>query len=250
MKNYIATLLALTLSGTAVAAGESDWNYNLSPYIWLSGSSGEVSSIPGQPAIPFDLSAKDAVEDNEVSYMLVFQGKKDKHGFLLDLIYTDTTSDEDVVPALGLEVQATSKNTMLSAAYVYEVHNEGGTVVDVFGGLRYWDVDSILKFKGGRGLLAGQKIKNSEDWVDPVGGVKIHHRFDDSNLYMSGWLAVGGFGVGSDSFYDTSINVGYQWSDTIGTTIGYRLFDVDYDDNGFVYDAKNDGLTLGLTWKF
>ena len=254
MKNYIVAALtaavAATLSGGVLAASDAEWNYNLSPYIWFAGSSGEVSSIPGQPAIPFDLSAEDALKDNEASYMLIFQGKKERHGFLLDFMYTDTQYDEDVVPAVDLKVQSISKNTILSAAYVYEVHNNGGTVVDVFGGVRYWDIDSTLKFKGGLGVLAGMRIENSEDWIDPIGGLNVLHRFEDSKLYIKGWLAVGGFNVGSDLFYDTSINVGYQWSDSIATTLGYRIYEVDYDDNGFVYDVKNDGLALGLAWRF
>lgn len=118
----------------------------------------ESTNIFMRPAIPFDLSAKDAFDDNEVSYMVIFQGKKDKQVFLLDFMYSDTQSDEDVVPVIDLEVRSTAKNTVASAAYLHEIHNGGGTVVDIFGGLRYWDVDSTLKFKGGFGLLAGEKI--------------------------------------------------------------------------------------------
>lgn len=254
MKSQIITVFAAmitsTFTGAALGADDTRWQYSLSPYAWFAGSSGEVSSISGQPAVAFDLSPKEAFDDNEASATLIFQGKKGKHGFLVDLLYSDTQSEEDVVPAIDLALKATSKNTVLSASYVHEVHNNSGTVVDVFGGLRYWDIDSTLEFEGGLGLLTGQKIKNTEDWIDPVGGVKAMHVFAKSKLYIQGWLAVGGFGVGSDSFYDTSVNLGYQWNEAIGTTIGYRLFDVDYDDNDFVYDAKNEGVALGLTWKF
>ncbi len=72
MKNYIVAALtatvAATLSGGVLAADDAEWNYNLSPYIWFAGSSGEVSSIPGLPPIPFDLSAKNAFDDSEFVY--------------------------------------------------------------------------------------------------------------------------------------------------------------------------------------
>ncbi len=55
---------------------------------------------------------------------------------------------------------------------------------------------------------------------------------------------------GADHFYELSLNVGYQWSDAIGTALGYRMFDVDYEDDGFVYDVRQQGWQLGLTWAF
>jgi len=31
---------------------------------------------------------------------------------------------------------------------------------------------------------------------------------------------------------------------------GYRYLDVDYEDGAFLYDVVQDGLTLGLSWRF
>lgn len=52
--------------------------------------------------------------------------------------------------------------------------------------------------------------------------------------FFAGGLAAGGFGVGSDSFYDLSANIGCQWSKAVGTTFGYCLFDVDYNQGDFL----------------
>ncbi len=182
--------------------------------------------------------------------MTILSGKKGKHGFVLDGIYTDTQTDYDLVPALGLSVKTIAKNTVISVAYQYELVDDGASVIDVFGGLRYWKVDSTLKFSGGLGFLAGQSVSNEEDWIDPVIGVKVRHRFVDSRFYTAGWMSMGGFGVGSDFFCDAAINVGYKWTDAIGTSLGYRIYDVDYDDNGFLYSATYQGVVFGLTWQF
>jgi len=56
--------------------------------------------------------------------------------------------------------------------------------------------------------------------------------------------------VGSDLYYEINANVGYQWNRSIGTAIGYRMFDVDYEDDGYVYDVKQQGWQIGLTWPF
>ena len=61
---------------------------------------------------------------------------------------------------------------------------------------------------------------------------------------------LGGFGIGSDLFYEFNGAIGYQWNKAIGTVIGYRMLDVDYEDGGFAYDARQQGWQVGLTWAF
>ncbi len=62
--------------------------------------------------------------------------------------------------------------------------------------------------------------------------------------------AVGGFDAGSKLFYDLNLNLGYQWTNAIGTVVGYRLFDVDYDESGFLWDVQQAGFGIGLAWSF
>ena len=226
----------------------SEWDYRLSPYGWFAGSKGEVSSIDGFPPAPFDVTSKDAFDDNEVALTFIFEAKKNQHGVLVDVMYSDTQSNEPLVPEFGLGLNSISKNTIISTSYVYSLIQDDKTVIDAMAGVRYWEVDSTLEFEGGLGFLGGRTIKNSEDWLDPVLGLKAHHKLDVSGLFLQGWFGLGGLGLGSDYFYDTAINLGYQWNRAIATTVGYRQYDVDYDD-GFVYDAKNSGWMFGLTWK-
>ena len=122
--------------------------------------------------------------------------------------------------------------------------------MDVLAGTRYWDLDSELRFDDGLGFLGGRKISNDESWIDPALGVKGRTPLGNSRFYVEGGAGVGGFGVGSDLFYELNGAVGYQWNKAIGTALGYRMFDVDYENDGYVYDAKQQGWQLGLTWAF
>jgi hypothetical protein len=133
---------------------------------------------------------------------------------------------------------------------MYELYKRERTVVDIFAGARYWKIDTELQFGGGLGVLDGKNIRNDESWLDPLIGIKARSLLGDSQFYVTGGLAAGGFGIGSDSFYDISANIGYQWSKSIGTTLGYRLFDVDYEEGSFLYDVKQEGWLLGLSWAF
>lgn len=169
---------------------------------------------------------------------------------LVDALYSDLQSDTDLIPEINLTLKSTSKTSIFSTAYMYEPYKKEQTVVDVFAGARYWKIDTELEFGGGLGFLQGKRVRHSESWFDPLIGVKARTALGDSQFYVSGGVAAGGFGVGSDSFYDITTNIGYQWSKTIGTSLGYRMFDLDYEDDWFVYDVKQEGWLLGLTWAF
>lgn len=248
-KLALKIVIPLFLSLSTLASAD-EWEFRLTPYIWFAGVEGDVSTLPGAPVVPIEISPSDALSDTEASFMVMFEAKKQRHGVLVDLFYSDIQSDDELIPAINLTMKSISKNKMFSTAYLYELYKEEQTVVDVVGGIRYWKVDTELKFSGGKGDLAGRRIRSSESWVDPLIGIKARSQIGSSQFYVAGGLAGGGFGVGSDHFYELSANIGYQWSKAIGTSLGYRRIDVDYEDGSFLYDVKQDGWALGLTWSF
>lgn len=247
-------LLGIGMASIFVATpafAEDAWQFRLSPYAWLAGIKGNVGTIPGQPAVPIDISAADALRDLEGGGMVMLDARRGRHGFFADFVYTNVQTDTNLLPSpINLGLQSTSKTTMFTLAYQYELYRQDETVVDILVGARYWHIDSDLRFTGGLGVLAGRGVSNSESWVDPGLGIKGRVPLGNTNFYFEGGLSAGGFGIGSDHFYEINANVGYQWSKSIGTAIGYRMFDVDYQNNGYVYDVRQQGLQLGMTWSF
>ena len=102
----------------------------------------------------------------------------------------------------------------------------------------------------GTGILTARELSNKDDWIDPFIGLKGLWPLGTSDFFISGAFAFGGFGVGSDFMWDANINLGYQWTKGFASTIGYRYLDIDYEDDGFLYDVAQDGLVLGLSWRF
>lgn len=230
---------------------EDGWQFRLTPYLWFAGLKGDVATIPGAPAAPIDISPSEAIEDTEAGLMLLVDAKRGRHGVFADFMYTDVQSDEELIPSpIDLTLRSVTKTTIFSLAYQYEIFNQDQAVIDLMLGARYWDIDSELSFGGGSGLLAGRKVTHDESWIDPMLGVKGRMPLGGSKFYIQGGAGLGGLGVGSDLFYEFSGAIGYQWTPAIGTAVGYRMFDVDYDDDGFVYDARQQGWQLGLTWAF
>jgi hypothetical protein len=238
-----ALVMWLALSGTAAAA---DWDFKLAPYLWFAGLEGTAATIPGLPPGEIDISPSKALEDTETALMLMFEARKGRSGLFTDLVYSDVRSDEELIPSLGLSLRSETKSTLLSFAYEYRLLQKERGSLDLLAGARYWSIDSYLAFSGPLGLNG----RNKESWVDPLLGLKGYHLLGTSKFYVSGGAALGGFGVGSRMFYDLNFNLGYQWNDAIGTVVGYRWFDVDRDESGFVYDVRQAGFGLGLSWSF
>ena len=226
---------------------EKAWDFTLAPYLWFAGIEGEVATIPGLPVAPIKVSPSQALEDTEASLMLAFVANKGHQGVGVDFFYSDVQSDEELVPQLGLMLKSTSKTTVASVQYHYAL---GETGLKLFGGARYWKIDTELAFSGGLGILDGQTVRHKEDWVDPIVGIRGRYNFGDSPFFAGGILAAGGFGIGSELFIDLTGTIGYQWTPAIATSVGYRLYDLEYEEGDFYYDVRQEGWLLALRWDF
>jgi hypothetical protein len=243
-------LLAVTALPCLSAAAENDtWHFQLAPYAWLAGQNGTVATLPGLPPADIDIDFWDDILGNiNGALFLVGEARKDRLGVFMDIAYVDIETDNATPGPYFSSVVSTTESWMVSAAGFYRMVEKPGAFLDVLAGLRYWSVDSILDLRPG--LLPGRKVSNQEDWVDPLVGLKGFSSLGESKFFLSGGLFIGGFGAGSDFMWDASVNLGYQWTETFSTTVGYRYLDVDYEEDGFLYDVAQDGPTLGLSWRF
>lgn len=244
----LAITLGLFASVLSISAGATDdeWHFLVAPYVWFAGAEGELTPAPGVSQVDVDVSAIDALRDTEASFMLLLEAQKQQQGVLFDVFYSDVLQQSQTNADYGAPYKASLKNTIVTAAYTHELYNSSQAMINVVGGLRYWKVDTQLTL----GLASPEResIHNSESWVDPMVGVDIKFRPGDSPVYLSGFLGIGGASGASDSFYDLSGHIGYALTDSIIASVGYRLFDVEYDHDLFVYDVKQKGWVVGLVW--
>ena len=240
------------LAPLAIGADDSaDWRFELSPYAWVAGLKGEVGTLPGEPAAPIDVAPSDVIDNLDAVLMLIFNARRGRHGLYADIFYADIRAEEELIPPpVDLKLRIQAESTLATLAYQYEFFRHDGASAELLAGARYWQVDNLLRFGGGSGLLAGRRISSSESWTDPLLGIRGRMPLGESRFYLTGGGAVGGFGVGSDSFYELSGAIGYRWSDAIATAVGYRRYEVDYRDSGFSYDVTQQGWQFGLTWAF
>jgi hypothetical protein len=224
--------------------GQSDWHINWVPgYLWLSGVNGDVG-VRGK-TIPVNASFSDVFDKLNIGFMTALDVRKNRVGVLTDFVYIDLSSDEISTPFGKLYTSAHTDAQMYIVdpeIYSRAVDSPRGSV-DVFGGIRYWHLNSSLDLRPG--LLPAFNASDTKNWVDPVLGARFR-----LNL-KKGWFVVlkgdgGGFNAGSHDTWQIYTGGGKEFKQRFSLFVGYRRLSVDYRNGGFIYDTNMNGTLLGL----
>ncbi|MBW2432646.1 MAG: hypothetical protein JRF36_03515 [Deltaproteobacteria bacterium] len=254
------TAMMLTVCVPPVYAEEkpaenSDWEFKMSPYMWFISASGDVT-VRGQES-DLDLSFSDIWDELNIAAMLVFEGRKNRWGFVGDALYANLgkSTSTDVT---GIKIDPTVKLSYLGAGGFYRLgtwdlsqtpaNAVPSVTVDAMAGARYTYLDMKLDLKGFRSA-SGDKA-----WVDPLVGARAI--FDLSERWAASLTGnLGGFGVGSDFTWHAWGLLGYRFSlfskdNNAAVFGGYRALSWDYTDGGgddkFEWDVTLHGPILGI----
>lgn len=290
--SLIAIVAFVTGAATVARAEEpvvqaDEWTVSFTPYGWLPFLNGDVT-VRGR-TVEVDINPIQVIEHLErVPWFSYAEARKGRLAFYNDLFYanlgaTDGVTSRRVIPpitgTLGATLSLDFEQTIVEAGAAYEIakwssagslkgsHVSGGyTAIDVLGGARYWHQKMSVNFAfAGTFELGGLIVSGSRaiarsgsvDWVDPVVGARLRHRFaPGQELVVRG--DVGGFGAGSE--FSWNALAAYSWdfavrSDvTYSGMLGYRALYVDYEQGAgrrkYEYDVLTHGPIVGLSVGF
>jgi len=237
----------LVLSGSAAFAEEKakdkNWDFSLAPlYVWMVNMDGDlgIGPISTGASIPFE----DIFDNLESIFTVHFEGvHRSNWGFLLDVSYLDVSASKAAGP-LALSIDFTS--TLAEAGGYYRLKN-GPHDVDFLAGVRYTKLEPDITFTA----PPLPPFSRTEDWVDPIVGLRYFYHFNDK------WLLalrgdIGGFGVGSDFTWNALGVIQWQPWKYAGILAGYRALDQDYEDGSgpdrFKYDMRLHGPVLAINF--
>ncbi len=254
MKRIVISILlaaSLVFSASVGLAGEKakegNWDFNLAPlYIWMVDMEGDMGIGPVDSSL--DVPFSDIFDNLESIFTVHFEGMhKSNWGFFFDYSGLDiSASGALVTPPVTITIDFAS--TMIEAGGVYRIKN-GPHSFDMLGGVRYTKLEPDLTITP-PGPLGG-KFGLSEDWYDPIIGVRYFYDF--RNKWMISLRGdIGGFGVGSDFTWNVAALVHFQPWKNAGFIAGYRVLDQDYENGSglsrFKYDMRLAGPVLGLNF--
>jgi hypothetical protein len=93
------------------------------------------------------------------------------------------------------------------------------------------------------------RLARTDDWWDPFLGFRGHYDLSKA-FYLTGRADIGGFGVGSELSWQVNAGVGCRITRNLFTELTYRLYDVNYRNDGLTYDVLTHGFELSAGINF
>ncbi|CAI2412203.1 Uncharacterised protein [Serratia liquefaciens] len=222
-----------------------EWQFTFAPYVWAAGIRGDIGHrSTGTQFMKTDFS--DIARDLDVAVMGMGEARKGRYSLLVDLMYIDTTTRNDLpdgAPADRLKVDNRTVSGFLGGGYT--LLEKGGGRLDAAGGARVWYSSTRLTFQGGdAGGISGS---DRATWIDVVAGLRGHYALTPT-VWLSAWGLAGGGQSRLD--WDVAGLVGWEFMSGFSAVAGYRAMGVDYRHDGFVYDVVQQGPILGVSGRF
>lgn len=248
----IVILLVAHFMVTSSALAEQDkteknWQFNLAPfYLWAVTIDGDLTLGPA--TAPVKVPFSDLFDNLESAFIVHFEGMhKNKWGFLVDVNYLDVANDVTVPIGPGVPTNVDFTSTLGELSGLYRINDDRHNF-DLIAGIRYVKMENKVTANAGP-VLADV----SEDWIDPLIGVRWLWGFADKwQLVARG--DIGGFGIGSDFAWQALAAVDWQPFKYVSFIGGYRALSMDYKDGSgssqFRFDATMHGPLLGVNFRW
>lgn len=242
---------AFALAAPASAESASNaWQFEVTPNLFAAGMDGTIG-VRGVTT-DVDMSFSDILDSLDSAFMGVFEARKGRWLFGVDILYTKLEDDANRSwqGPLGNGNTAALDITFTEQIYQpfvgYRLLDEHAKV-DLIGGARYTrlDTDLDLTVTTGSPLLpdGSRSASGDKDWWDGIVGVRVLAPLADKWSFV-GYADVGG--GGSDLTYQGIVGVNWRFAENYSAKLGYRYLAQDYEKDGVTWDVELSGVYLGL----
>ena len=216
----------------------STWRFEITGYGWASSIAGSTG-FGTLPTLPYYASFGKVLEHFQGAFMGSVIARNDTFIGGIDFVWariggSATLQNQDNV-LYGGKTDLTLNEAFITAFGGVRVPL-GVPNLDLYGtvGARNFYSGTKLTVSGPFGLFNGTESVN-KDWIMPVGGFAAQYRFDD-RWFMNTLADLGGW---SDSATGQALaSVGYNWTQNISTTLGYRVM--------YTYTHQDTGTNLAF----
>ena len=231
---------SLPQSGT-----DDRWHFQLTPYLWLAGLHG-TTGTDGRP-VGLDMSFSDVFDHLKFAFMGTFEARRNKFSIVVDTQYVHLEDDTATPGPFFSGVEADVRTFVFDPELGYRIFEDSdkGAFIDVMGGIRVVKVSTEFDFFPG--ILPGFELDASRTWVDGVAGMRGKAHLSPK-FFVTGKFDLGG--GGSNFTYQLFGAGGFQINPTVSLLFGYRVLDINYRKDNFVYDTSQRGPIMGVGFKF
>lgn len=245
--NYsLALTFFVSLSGIFSIASAQDkdkLSWSVTPYIWASDTSLDLSVKGTDISVGAEVSFDDLLDTLDAAIQVHVEGGKGNWSGFSDLTYVET-SDDSSGPLLVTDSR--NKQFLLDLVAAYWPKGVGSNL-NFFGGLRYSGFDDRYRITLGNSPRV--ELGSKKDYYDALLGIR--YRFDLTErwaLLTRGDLS---FGDSEGTFLVQGLiayTIGKRQQNRI--LIGYQYKEAEYKDGGLTTEFTLDGLLVGFNFRF
>ena len=229
-------------------AQQSGWQFSTYTYLWLSGMSGDMGVVEQVAPVEVDLSFGDILSHLKFAFMGAAEARRGRFVATGDTMFIKLKASDDVeireVDFLDVTLKSTTFITTVTAGY--RALDEDRLYFDLFGGARLNMMKVGLDLDGPQRSFSGSK---TETWLDPIIGARFQMPLGPRWTAKT-YADLGGFGIGSHLTWQLSGTIDYDISRRWSLSAGWRHLSIDFEDDGYVFDASMDGPILGAIYRF
>jgi hypothetical protein len=264
LSRQFAVVTALTLLGGTCRA--SEWSFSLTPYLWLPNieANGASDSPPdtgggGEPS--YEVGPVDYLSHLNLVLMLAGEARREDWSLRTDVIYLDMSNERAAVRSIhgpGGEIEipvnagtsASFDALEAQATLGYWVVDQPNASVEIFGGIRYFDISFELdwEFDGPHDLLPQSgRIEQSTDPLDAIVGANARFALGNGKWFVPLHADIG---TGDSSLtWQLFGGVGYSfsWGDLLFI---YRHLELEHDPVDVVERMALSGPAIGASFRF
>ena len=219
----------------AESASAQKWAFSITPYLWAAGIDGDTAAAGVGSEIDTDYRFL-SLDNLDFALALGAEARKGRWAALFDTMRVDFSDASD---SGSIAAEAELSGGFLEASAALRAARVEG--LEVVFGARYVELESTVR------LTPGPSAQAQEGWLDPLVGARFTHAFNDRwSVTLRG--DVGGFGVSSELVTNVSAVFGLRLTDATTLRFGYRLLQMDFEDDRFVLDAVVQGYQFGVTF--
>jgi hypothetical protein len=216
----------------------STWHFEITGYGWATSVTGNTG-FGALPTVPYFARFTTLLEHFQGGLMGAIVARNDTFILGLDSIWSK----------IGGGGTIKNTNTALFGGQVNLDLTEGITTgfggvrlpvgppnLSLYGtvGARYIYSGTKLSITGPVGII-GTTQSAYKNWVNPVGGIAGQYKFDD-RWFMNTLFDFGGWSKSATG--QGLASVGYNWTSSIATTLGYRVL--------YIYEKQDTGYNLAF----
>lgn len=234
-------LLALGLGVPMTVHAGDGWDWSVAPYVWAPSIGADLRE--DQPPAENQQSFDDWMDKIEFAFLGHVEGQGDRFGMFGDVVYLALGDSQDY-PRVRTEGDLDAGIVELAA--VLPLGEERFQGLDLFAGLRYFDVSTKARFDPVNDLLPTVSRDRDESFSDLLFGARYTMRFSERwGLTLRGDGSTGD----TDGSWSASANAQYHAGPGF-LAFGYRYLEVDLPMRDSSLDLKLYGPFIGYAFTF